>query len=82
MRLNQPKTHPKEHKEKKMFEIGMLVLIVGTGVVGTITAIRKGMTTGDVMGSTHCDNNPDTPLPDYVEIDGNVQVHPSKVKKV
>ena len=65
-----------------MFEIGMVVIIVSTGMIGVITAIRRSVNASDNMqGALDCDINPKNKLPDYVELDGEVQVHPSRVEK-
>lgn len=59
-------------------EIGTVVVIITTGFVGTITAVRYGVRAQDAL--RNCNPNPSaTPLPDYIEIDGYIQIHPSKV---
>lgn len=62
----------------------MVVVLVGSGVVGVITAIRRNRYASDGLPGAEgeCENNPKTKLPDYVEIDGDIQVHPSRVRRV
>lgn len=60
------------------------MVIVGTGIVGTVTAIRKsGIRASDGLPNTKRDpydlKNEST-LPPYIEVDGWIQAHPSKVR--
>lgn len=61
-----------------MIAVGVVVIVVGSGLIGVVTAIRRGVKAHD---SIPCNDDGGTPLPDYIEIDGFVQVHPSKVRE-
>ena len=63
--------------------VGDKVCIISTGYVGRITSVRYGAYASDGMqgANIHCDKNPRTKLPDYIEIDGHIQVHPDKVAR-
>lgn len=63
-----------------MLEVGMIVFVASLGITGVITAIRRGMRTTDIL--MNCSATDGAELPDYVEIDGNIQVHPSRVTRV
>ena len=61
-----------------MFYIGAVVILLGSGYIGVVTAKRIGQVVW--KNREHCDYNPEVPLPDYIEVDNNIQVHPSRVR--
>lgn len=53
------------------------------GKVGTVTDVRYDKyPSDDITDGSYCPHNPKTKLPDYVEIDGEIQVHPTRVRRV
>ena len=61
-------------------KVGQCVQIRSTGYKGVITSIRIGAKATDGMILYH--DRARTSLPDYIEIDGYIQVHPSRVRSV
>ena len=62
-------------------ELGDVVIVAlgGGTIIGIVTAIRIGWKATTGMKLKH--DRPETPLPDYIEIDGHIQVNPEKVRK-
>lgn len=61
-----------------MFKVGDVVTY-GNGKRGKVTAVRKNHVVH--RNEVPCEHNPETRLPDYVEIDGEIQIHPSRVRR-
>ena len=60
-------------------ELGDIVRIKSTGYIGVVTDMRIGRKATTGMSFYH--DRPETPLPDYIEIDEFIQVHPEKVER-
>ena len=60
-------------------ELGDKVRIIDTSYVGLVTGFRFGYSATTGMPLHH--DRPETPLPDYIEIDGHIQVNPEKVER-
>ena len=68
-----------------IWKIGTLVQVISTGYKGVITSIRIGASASDGLhGCMHgfCPYNPKAKLPNYIEIDGWIQIHPSRVRRI
>ena len=64
-------------------KIGDKVRIRSTGYEGIVTAIRKNLIPSDLItDGRFCEHNSKNKVPDYNEIDGHIQVHPSKVEVI
>ena len=61
-------------------ELGDKVRIISTGYIGLVTGFRIGMKATTGMDLHH--DRAETPIPDYIEIDNFIQVHPEKVEKL
>ena len=61
-------------------KIGQRVRIIHTGYEGVITSIRIGANASNGLWKGHCEHNPKAKLPDYIEIDNHIQIHPDKVE--
>ena len=65
--------------------IGQRVRIISTGYEGVITSIRIGASASDGLHGCYngfCPYNPRAKLPNYIEIDDFIQIHPDKVRRV
>ena len=61
-------------------ELGDIVRIKSTGYIGVVTNMRIGRKVTTGMSLYH--DRPETPLPDYIEIDSFIQVNPGRVEKI